>query len=306
MPVDDLGEPASPRERGVAITETGKHPTVARSDAMARPTPSAQFAAPRPLILASQALRRELAPASPAARPVQVLTAVIGLGGLIGTWLLCGPHALGLPVGGALLALAVLGLVPMPYPARATSLATVSGSALAVVTWHRVERANDLEPLVLVLGVVLLASALLFRGWHRASLLARALVGIGIALCAGWLWTSQALQHLLVLESQVQAWLQPVLAVPFGLLMLLALLAFMDSRTTGGCALWGALVLGWYCVHDWAALAVRVWPAHSIRPLLSRVPPEVAVTWFAAPLFAAVLAAALSQLLAVATSHESQ
>jgi hypothetical protein len=65
-------------------------------------------------------------------------------------------------------------------------------------------------------------------------------------------------------------------------------------------------VLTWYCAHDWTALLVRFWPAHALRPLLSRVSPEVAVTWFSAPLFAAVLAAALSQLLAVATADEPE
>jgi hypothetical protein len=209
-------------------------------------------------------------------------------------------------VGGALLALAALGAMPMPYPARAMSLATVAGSVFAVVTWHRADRAADLEPVVLGLGVVVLAMALLFRSWHRASWLSRALVGVGLALCAGWLWSSQALQQLLVLDSQFQAWFGPVLCVPFALLLLLSLLAFMDSRSTGACALWAGLLLLWYGVHDWTALAVRYWPAGASRPLLERVPPEIAVTWFSAPLFAAVLAAALSQLLAVATADEPE
>lgn len=194
----------------------------------------------------------------------------------------------------------------MPYPARAMSLATVAGSVFAVVMWHRADRAEDLEPVVLGLGVVVLAMALLFRSWHRASLLARALVGVGLALCAGWLWSSHALQRLLVLDSNLQAWFGPVLCVPFALLLMLSLLAFMDSRSTGACMLWAGLLLVWYGIHDWAALAVRYWPAGAARPLLERVPPEVAVTWFSAPLFAAVLAAALSQLLAVATADEPE
>jgi hypothetical protein len=287
------------------VFETGRHAAVSRADTTGRVTPSAQ-AATKPLILASHCLRRELAPAAPAAQAIQMLASLAGLTGVIGTWLLCGPRGLGLPVGGALLALAVLGIVPMPYPARAMSLATVAGSVFAVVAWHRADRAADLEPVVLGLGVVVLSMALLFRSWHRASLLARALVGVGLALCTGWLWSSQALQRLLVLDSQVQAWFGPVLCVPFALLLLLSLLAFMDSRSTGACALWAGLLLLWYGVHDWAGLVVRYWPVGAARPLLERVPAEVAVTWLSAPLLAAVLATALSQLLAVATADEPE
>ena len=315
--------PSSARARDVAITETGRHPavklpsaegvisetgrhaTVARGDATARVTPSGQVAA-KPLVLASECLRRELAPATPAQRGVQLLAVAVGLIGMVGTWLVSGPRGLGLPVGGALLALSVLGVVPMPYAARAMSLATVAGSVLAVVTWHRTERAQNLDPLILGLGVVVLAMALLFRSWHRASAHARVLVGVGLALCAGWLWSSHGLQRLLVLESNVQAWLLPVLAVPFALLLLLSLLGFMDSGTTGGCALWAALLLVWYGVHDWADLAVRYWPVDAVGPALARVPAEVAVTGFSAPLFAAVLAAALSQLLAVSSADDSE
>jgi hypothetical protein len=295
----------SPRSAEGAVFETGRHPTAVRPDATGRVTPGAQGAA-KPLVLASHCLRRELAPAAPAARAIQLIAVAAGLTGVVGTWLLCGPRGLGLPVGGALLALAALAAMPMPYPARAMSLATVAGSVFAVVAWHRADRASDLEPVVLGLGVVVLAMALLFRSWHRASWLARALVAVGLALCAGWLWSSQALQQLLVLDSRFQAWFGPVLCVPFALLLLLSLLAFMDSRSTGACALWAALLLLWYGVHDWAALAVRYWPAGASRPLLERVPAEVAVTWFSAPLFAAVLAAALAQLLAVATADEPE
>jgi hypothetical protein len=111
---------------------------------------------------------------------------------------------------------------------------------------------------------------------------------------------------LLVLDSRVQAWFGPVLCVPFALLLLLSLLAFMDSRSTGACAVWAGLLLLWYGVHDWAGLAVRYWPAGSVRPLLERVPAEVAVTWLSAPLLAAVLATALAQLLAVAAADEPE
>jgi hypothetical protein len=219
--------------------------------------------------------------------------------------LVCGPHGLGVPLGGAFLALLVLEVVPMAYQARAAALVTVAGSGLTVVTWHRLERAGHLEPLVLMIGVTALAMALFFRSWHRASLLARALVALGIALCAGWLWMSGALQQLLVLESHWQAWLPPVLCLPFAVLLLLSLLAFMDSRTTGSCSVWAGLLLGWYTLYTWTELLSLYLPLRAQEFDLGRVHPEVAITLLSAPLFATALAAGLAQLLAVSTSAGS-
>ena len=127
--------------------------------------------------------------------------------------------------------------------------------------WDRLEQGAALDPLVPMVGCSLLSMALLFRSWHRASLLARALVALGIVLCAGWVWMSGALQRLLVLEGQWQSWVPAVLVVPLVILLLLSLLAFMDSRSTGACALWSALVLAWYALFAWFDLLALAWPA---------------------------------------------
>jgi hypothetical protein len=228
-----------------------------------------------------------------------------GSAGFVAAWLVCGPHGLGVPLGGAFLALAVLGLLPMAYQARAAALVTVSASGLTVVTWHRLERAAGLEPLVLMIGVTLLAMALLFRSWHRASILARALVALAVALCAGWLWMSGSLQQLLILESHWQMWLPPVLCVPLAGLLLLSLLAFMDSRSTGSCGTSAALLLGWYALYTWTELLGLYWPMQAQSVDFDRVHPEIAMAVLSAPLFAMALATGLAQLLAVATATES-
>ena len=138
----------------------------------------------------------------------------------------------------------LLGFVPLPYAARASALAAVAGSGLAVVTWHAfAAQALDLDALVLRIGVLSLAMALFFRAWHRGSLLARALVALGIALCAGGLWMSGSLGALLALDGGVQSWLLPLSSLGLAVLLMLSLLAFMDSRTTGGCAAWASLLL---------------------------------------------------------------
>jgi hypothetical protein len=273
----------------------------ARAADGARLTPSAQSAG-RPPVLASEALRKDVAPATPAGTEVRKLTAALGLAGMAGALALCGPTGVGLPLGGAFLALVVLALVPMPYQARASGLVTVAGSGLAVVTWSRVQTATDLERLVLLVGVLLLSMALLFRAWHRASLLARALVALGATVCAGWLAMSGALHKLLILEAEWQQWLPAVLPLVLAIVLLLSLLAFMDSRSTGGCGAWTALLLGWYTLYSWLELIPIYWSEHGTA-LHGAAAIDGVVTVLSGPLFTVVLAAGLAQLLSVATAE---
>jgi hypothetical protein len=272
---------------------------VARLPDAARATPSAQSAG-RPPVLASEALRKELAPATPASAQVRQVTFAVGLIGLAAALIVCGLSGLGVPLGGTFLALSLLGIVPLPYQARAAALVTIAGSGLAVVTWSRLEHAVNLERLVLLVGILVLSMALLFRTWHRASLLARALVALGASVCAGWLVMSGALQRLLVLEAGWQQWLPAVLPLPLAVVLLLSLLAFMDSRSTGGCGAWAGLLLAWYAVYTWAELLPLYWPRSGF--VFERVQPDLAMTTLSGPLFAIVLAAGLAQLLSVATA----
>jgi hypothetical protein len=190
----------------------------------------------------------------------------------------------------------------MAYQARAAALVTVAGSGLTVVTWHRIDHAHSLEPLVLMIGVTVLAMALFYRSWHRASLLSRALVVLGVALAGGWLWMSRALQQLLILESQWQQWLPPVLAVPLAILLLLSLLAFMDSRSTGSCSAWAGLLLAWYTLYCWSELLGMCFRPGGGGFDPDRVEAAVALALLSGPLFASALASGLAQLLAVATA----
>jgi hypothetical protein len=232
------------------------------------------------------------------------VTALVGVLGLGIALLLGRMQGLGIPLGGAFAALALLGIVPLAYAARAAAVMTVAGSGLSVVIWDRFEHGESLDPLVPLIGCSLLATSLLFRSWHRASLLARALVALGIVLCAGWVWMTGALQRLLVLEGHWQSWLPALLVVPLVILLLLSLLAFMDSRSTGGCALWSALVLAWYALFAWLDVVLLAWPASAAHADWQRVSPDIAITLVSGPLFAVALVLALAQLLAVATASE--
>lgn len=293
---------ARPTDPGGRMTPAPQ-PAARLSDG-SRPTPSGQSAG-RPPVLASEALRKDLAPAAPAGAGVRRTTIGLGALGAMVSLAVSGGAGLGLPLGGAFIAMAALGLVPLRYQARAAALVTLSGSGLAVVTWSQLERSTDLERLVLLVGVLLLSMSLLFRSWHRASLLARALVALGVSLCAGWLAISGALPNLLILEAGWQRWLPAVLPVPLVIALLLSLLAYMDSRSTGGCGAWAGLLLGWYTVYCWAELLPLYWPPHAGGLDLARVSADLAITALAGPLFAVVLAAGLAQLLSVATAAET-
>jgi hypothetical protein len=255
-------------------------------------------------VLASEALRQELVPATPACRAGRIAIIAIGLVGLAAA-LATGPAlGLALTLGGVFLALATLGILPMNYPTRAAASATLAASGLIVVIWSELQHQSELEPLLLLAGVVILATALLFRSWHRASLLARALVALGIALCTTWIGMSTTLRQLLVLEGSWQHWLPPLLSMPLPVLLLLSLLAFMDSRSTGGAAVWACLLLGWYTLFSWAGLVQLAWlPQGAIDR--SSVPADMAVSVLSLPLLGIAVAQGVAQLLAAIGARDA-
>jgi hypothetical protein len=228
----------------------------------------------------------------------------IGLVGLASALLTGAALGLAIPLGGAFLALAALGILPMSYSTRAAATATLGASGLSVVTWTQLQQRGEVKSMVLIAGVVILGTALLFRSWHRASLLARALVAVGIALCTTWVGMSATLHELLVLEGSWQHWLPPLLSMPLPVLLLLSLLAFMDSRSTGGAAVWACLLLGWYALFSWAGLIQLAW-LHQAPLDQGGVPANVAISMIARPLFCIVIAQGVAQLLAAAGAQGS-
>jgi hypothetical protein len=258
--------------------------------------------APRPPLLASEALRRDLVPATPAARSMRILLVVIGLLGVVCAMYFVGPFSLGAPIGGAFAALLALGLSPVAYEARAAVAVAVAGAGLLVATWDRTLHGAAPESLLLQLGVTVLATALLLRGWHRGSRLARGLVALGIAICAGWLPISEQYRALPAMDLAWQTWLGPLLMLPLAVLLLLSLLAFMDSRSTGACGLSAALLLGWYALSAAAGVCSLYWPLRATLLSSPHVDGEITLGCLAGPLFTSVVATALAQLLAAASA----
>jgi hypothetical protein len=252
----------------------------------------------RPPVLASEALQRDLTPAEPAPHLLRFWSPVLGLLGVAATWFLTRGHGIGAPLCGAFAALALLGLPRMPYAARAAAVATVAATGLAVVLWAEMSGDDGPRAVVLNLTVTLLAAGLFFRAWHRASALSRFMVAVGILLGASFLWMSGVFNQLTMLDTAWQSWAPRLVGLPFGMLLMLSLLSFMNARTTAGAAAWGTFILLWYAAYTTLELLHAVWPKTAEAPDFSLLDPQTLLVFGSAPIFSALLALGLAQLIA--------
>jgi hypothetical protein len=259
----------------------------------------------RPPVLASEALQRDLTPAEPAPRLLRFWSPLLGSLGVAVTWLLTHGHGIGAPLCGAFAALAVLGVPRMPYAARAAAVATVAATGLTVVLWTEMGNVDGSSSLVLTLTVTVLASGLFLRSWHRASGVSRVMVGLGILLGGSFLWMSGVFTQVTMFDTAWQSWAPRVVALPFGILLMLSLLSFMDARTTGGAGAWATFVLLWYALHVSVKLLHAVWPKAIEAPDFSRVDPQTMLAWGSAPIFSALFALGLAQLIAAGLARSN-
>jgi ribosomal protein L37E len=259
----------------------------------------------RPPVLASEALLRDLAPSRPARRALRIWCPLLGALGIANAWFLTRGAGLGWPLTGAFVGLALLGLPPMPYAGRASAVATVAGTGLALVMWTDAHGREGLSTIVLATAVTLLATGLLFRSWHRASLLARFIVLSGVMLSSLFLWMSGDLSHLTVFDMVWQSWLPRVVSLAFAMLLLLSLLAFMDARSTAGATVWAGFVLLWHAVYAIVEVLHAAWPKYATRLDTSRIPIDTLLAWTSGPLFTALLAIGLAQLLAAGLAEST-
>jgi hypothetical protein len=222
-------------------------------------TKSAEVSAARtPPVLASESLREDLAPTEPGRRAMRWVSATVGtLGAGVALGVGEGGFSVSI-VAGLLLGCAVLGVVSIRYSARSIGVTVLGLAGLVVAV---VATGVEATPPVLAITVTVLAAGLLFRGMYRASGVARALVGIGIALALVWFIGSGAIAGLSVIDTSWQSVGGAIVRLVFALLLLLSLLAFMDSSTTAGCRVWGGALLAWYAVFVALELATRIWPA---------------------------------------------
>lgn len=278
----------SPEVRTTSPYVTGSHPVIVR-----------------PPVLASEALQRDLTPAEPAPALLRFWSPVLGLLGAAATWFLTHGHGIGAPLCGAFAALAVLGIPRMPYAARAGAVSTVAATGLAVVLWAEMGGDQGPPAVVLTLTVTLLAAGLFFRAWHRASALSRFMVALGILLGASFLWMSGVFTQLTMLDTAWQSWAPRLVGFPFGILLMLSLLSFMNARTTAGAAAWATFVLLWYALYTTLELLHAVWPKTAEQPDFSLIDSQRMLALGSAPIFSALLALGLAQLIAAGIARST-
>jgi hypothetical protein len=215
-------------------------------------------------VLASQTLADDLAPVEPGKGAMRVLMTI---GGLLLVGIFCAPwgEAAGSLVfswdqlkhlgalefvariflGAGGLVFLVAGLLPLPYLLRAITGALLGLVPIGVI----VAQGQDWRLIVVLVGLVLLPAALFHRWRYRGSLLARILVGVGVAAllatflvpAGGGVPLIQSFEGLGdASASVIVARLYPLLLF---LLSLLSLLAFLGSGSTGLAQLWAVLLI---------------------------------------------------------------
>jgi hypothetical protein len=277
-------------------------PSEARAATAVATTGSHAMQPRRPPVLASEALLRDLAPPRPARRALRFWCPLLGSLGASIAWLLTKGQGVGWPLAGAFAGLALLGLPPMPYAGRASAVATVAGTGLALVLWTDAASPDGASTIALTVSVTLLAAGLYFRAWHRASALARMIVSAGVLIGASLLWINGSLSDLTLFDTAWQSWLPRLLGLVFGLLLMLSLLAFMDPRSTGGASVWATLILVWHGMHAAVTILHAAWPKSSDTAHMERIPVDTLLAWASAPMLTALLSLGLAQLLAAGLS----
>ncbi|HVU02726.1 MAG TPA: hypothetical protein VHE30_13285 [Polyangiaceae bacterium] len=223
---------------------------MARSSVASSPPESSEPERPPPrLVLASEALREDVAPRHPGARRGRL--ALLGTGAAFG--LVAGAAHARVPLFGsqvgavsaaACLSTVALAALPLRYTARAVA-ASVLGAALLVLGMLGVGPAGALAdsaagsqalPRALALG--LLPGALLFRAQYRAYRRARGILALAVLLAVPFLVEQVGL----VVDGST-----PFLTRGGALLDVAAVLSglfgFMGEDTTAGGSVWACLVL---------------------------------------------------------------
>ena len=206
---------------------------------------------PQPL-LASDALREELAPWAPLTRSGRQLTGggagVLLVGSVLLVVLGTSPTATRAGIEGGLIGLGALVLVvsPLGYALRARVTAALGALVLVLaLAGHGPARGLVVGPgtalsweVARVLAAALLPAALMLRAHYRAFARARLLLGWGLALALPFVMRS----GYLVLWGP--SWVERIAAATSVASVLLALLGFMGSHTTAGGSLWASCLLG--------------------------------------------------------------
>lgn len=283
-------------------------PPMSTSSLPASAKPFPVRAAPiKPPVLASDILREEIAPRTPARHAVRVALSVVTAAFLVAAVLAWGVGSFRLEgtfaLQGALLTAFLGGIAavaPLPYAARAWLAVLAGGATLALGAFHfgplaRIGDEGAASALAAMAMATLLPAALVFRSRYRAFRAARIILGGALvaSLPAVVLLGAQAFDGNALVGDRVIA--AAVVASAAA-----ATLGFMGPETSAGCAQWAAIVVG-------TVVARPVWHA-MLAAWSGRGPDVIALTTAAlGELMATTLVTfALFQLLAAALAGQAR
>ncbi len=219
-----------------------------------------------PPILASDLLREQMRPSNPGERSLRWASLGLCGAGAVGALLVGGTHPLALVSVALMITMAILGLTPMSYRGRAIALLSMGAVATGVALWQQSVHGISPEGIILAGATIVLSGSLLFRAYYRGAVLSRAAVAIGVVALGLWFLLSGGHESLVAVDGHWQSWAPATTHMLFGLLAMLALMAFMDSSTRGGCHVWGVALLVLYAVYTALLIGTAVWPAAVSEP----------------------------------------
>jgi hypothetical protein len=254
---------AAPTAVADASAPDGSRPDGSRPDG-SRPDGSP----PRPPVLASKLLAEDLMPTEPYRLASRIAYGIIGA--LAIPLIVFGGFSIPLITAAVLLlAIAGFGLARMPYGIRGGAVLSVAvlGIALVGALTQGVGEIAAPFPFVLGAAIAALAGGLLFRQSYRSAWSGRVLTFTGMVGAAIWVVYAATESPLTTVSMEWSSWLPSVVKVGFVFVLLLSLLAFMESSTTAGCAVWAGFALGWYALGASVKAAMNIWgPESNVAP----------------------------------------
>ncbi|MEM7139080.1 MAG: hypothetical protein AAF500_21080 [Myxococcota bacterium] len=252
---------------------------------------------PGPPILASDLLRERMRPRAPGEATLRRVAVGLSTAGIIAALWSGGAHPLTLVALAFLISMLTIGLTPMSYAGRATSLFLAGAVATGVALWQQSVHGIAPDSILLAAATILLSGSLLFRAYYRGARLARVAVSAGVVILGAWFFMSGGHESLIRLDGHWQSWAPASTHVAFGLLALLALMAFMDSTTRAGAHWWAYALLLLYGMHIGLLLAIQRWPAAGVG---ADLPGATVAAVIAGIVGTTIAGVALAQVLVVA------
>lgn len=244
----------------------------------------------RPAYLASELLRQDWFPAAPLARTLRWCALAFGAVGAAGS-IAVGEMTSGLMLLTTILVgCALAGAIPMSPPRRGGLLVLLGLTGCGLAGWLRMT--HDPAAPLLAFGVAVTAGAFFFRAAHRRSRSARIVLAVGLLALASWLVLDGGLDALMVESFAWQDWLDPLMRVALGLILIAGTLTFLDPSGHGGAWAMGGALLGWFGASAAATMATLARPAHGT----ASIDTEAWAAAFAHPFLAALAAGGLCQL----------